>query len=175
MLKLNATALHIKLKWMQYHKAAVGVETGIQALHCTAMQMQWSMNKALVILHYNALHFQVKISAVLQCSSSCRDGNSNTALHCNADAVEYEWSFYVHYLKCWGCILDQCYESAIHFKFVFPKAQNIINAFAIFWMYMYNILTWYAIYLMIVYTSIMVSYTCSCMPVQCCLLKIVWH
>ena len=33
---------------------------------------------------------EVKMNAVPQCSSWCRDGNASTAIHSNTDAVEYE-------------------------------------------------------------------------------------
>ncbi len=42
---------------------------------------------------------QVKIYAVLQYSSWCRDGNSSNATHLNAYAAEYEQSFSVYYGK----------------------------------------------------------------------------
>ena len=35
---------------------------------------------------------QVKMNAVQQCSSWCREGNSSTATHCNADALEMKQS-----------------------------------------------------------------------------------
>ena len=47
----------------------------------------------------NALHFELKSNAVSQCSNQYINGNSATATHCNANAVEYK----ITYLKTFPC------------------------------------------------------------------------
>ena len=45
--QLNATALHLKLKSVLYHNAAVGAETVIRALQLTTRQMQLEYERSL--------------------------------------------------------------------------------------------------------------------------------
>ncbi len=74
-------ALHLKLSFI-HTPLQCSYVTDISSIYCNSMQ---------------CTALQVKIDAVSQCSSWCRDGNTSTATYHNTDAVQYEQSFRI---KC---------------------------------------------------------------------------